>query len=488
MRGAGVVLAIAGAMLAFGLVGAGSGVGGVRTCVAAVADFPPSTKVVLFTPSSSDPLVARLEAELAAVGISVRRLPMPPDSQLDSVVTTGIASGASAVIRVIPRSRGTEVWTGDTTARVLRRRSVGADTSDAALSVIALRTVEFLRASLLDVKRRSAAGAAGSASAASSASAAGYGRSDGSGVPPAGRPVAEQPAREASAGERTGPDRPSSIPAQPAEAPAARLADTPAVRAAEAAAARAPETPPPRLAETAAPRLAEAPGGGAGEGRAATASAKIDGESAPPRAAGSAGEARRPAAARTEATHFEIAVGPALLMSPGGIAPIASAAAIGRGRIKGNAGIELTAIFPIANAQLNNNEGSVQVSTALFGAALTLRLTPPGPWIADAALGVSTLMLRAAGSGVGSVGVVPNAGRVASAWKVGAHARAGGGVQLNSWLALRIDAFAGAVTSRILIEYQVTGPDRNPLPGVSASRASWGPIFAAGTLGLQANW
>jgi hypothetical protein len=176
------------------------------------------------------------------------------------------------------------------------------------------------------------------------------------------------------------------------------------------------------------------------------------------------------------------------LISPGGIAPIASAAVVGRGRIKGSAGIELLAIFPIANAQLNNTEGSIRISTALFGAALTLRLTPPGPWIADAALGVSTLMFRAAGSAVGSVGAVPNASTVASTWKVAGHARAGGGVQINRWLALRIDAMGGVAASRIEIDYRVTGPGGVPIPGVTANRASWGPLFFGGTVGLQANW
>jgi len=113
----------------------------------AAPEFQPSTSVVLFTPAVSDPLVARLEAELAAVGIQVRKVNLPPERQLESTVTREIASGASAAIRVIPRSRGADVWTGDATARVLRRQTTGVGTAD--LSLIALQTVEFLRATLL---------------------------------------------------------------------------------------------------------------------------------------------------------------------------------------------------------------------------------------------------------------------------------------------------------------------------------------------------
>jgi DHA1 family bicyclomycin/chloramphenicol resistance-like MFS transporter len=65
----------------------------------------PSTRVVIFVRSTSDPLAARVEAELAAVGIAVRRIQMPTDEQLEAVVAREMAAGAWATIRE-PQSRG----------------------------------------------------------------------------------------------------------------------------------------------------------------------------------------------------------------------------------------------------------------------------------------------------------------------------------------------------------------------------------------------
>ena len=127
---------------------------------AAEADAAPTatpsrsqTVVLMVDPAMADPLVSRIEAELLSVGLAVRRIDVSPDVDIETVVSRAMASGASAALRIIPRSRGTEVWTSDTRARVLRRRSINLDPSDPALSVLAFRSVEFLRASLLDVPK-----------------------------------------------------------------------------------------------------------------------------------------------------------------------------------------------------------------------------------------------------------------------------------------------------------------------------------------------
>jgi hypothetical protein len=406
--------------------------------------FRPSTKVVLFTPAQPDPLVARLEAELAAVGIAVRRVTLPPDSQLDAVITREIGAGASAAIRIIPRSRGTDVWTGDTTARVLSRRSLKADTSDAALSVIALRTVEFLRASLLEVKRRGP-GVGAPAVAAVRGTAAdqpGQGQSQGQGQP--------QPPEEPSIDRSTATRR--TIAPRPAPADTGRRENTEP---------RSPETQPETSPATA---TVQRPAG-------TTRPDEPDRSTLPSvtRAPGS----ERPAGQRD---HFEIAVGPAVLASPGGIGPVGTLAVMGRGPIAGPVELEMMGVFPLLPTRLTTPDGPIDISVALFGGGAALRLTPArGPWRADVALGASATMLRsagAAGSGLGSVGANE------STWKATGHARIGGGYALNRWIVLRVDALGGVVASRTFI-----GKKGNPI-----DYGSWGSVFAGGALALQASW
>ncbi|MES1171916.1 MAG: hypothetical protein ABUL77_01655 [Bacteroidota bacterium] len=426
--------------------------------------------VVLFTPTASDPLVARIEAELAAVGIAVRRLPMPLDTQIDSVVTREIGEGASAAIRVIPKSRGAEVWTGETTARMLRRRSIRADTSDAALSVIALRTVEFLRASLLDVKRRGGGGGG---------SAAGTGRTAGdqllardAGGAGDKAPLDRAPATAAPAPGAASPDRPP--PAQsptlpiPAAAPPARPAEPPAARVVE------PASPPPLAESRTKAKPADTPGR---EPRP-----EDQDESEPTERATPEPVPRQ----RRSASRHEITVGPSVVGSPGGTTPIASATAIGRVWFAGRVGAEAMALFPLVASRLTHAEGSMAVKAALFGGAVTLRLTGPGRWTADAAAGLCGQFFQVVGSGIGTAGDAPNQGGTESRWKLAGHARVGGGVEINHWLMMRADIVGGfAPSSRITLVYKVT--DANQVDQVT-TRATWGPAFVAGTVGLQADW
>jgi hypothetical protein len=120
---------------------------------AAVTPNRSQTVVLMVDPAAVDPLVARIEAELLSVGLAVRRIDISPGVDIETVVSKAMASGASAALRIIPRSKGTEVWTNDTRARVLRRHAINLEAPDAALSVLAFRSVEFLRASLLDIPK-----------------------------------------------------------------------------------------------------------------------------------------------------------------------------------------------------------------------------------------------------------------------------------------------------------------------------------------------
>lgn len=414
----------------------------------------PSTKVVLFTPAGSDPLVARLEAELLAVGIAVQKVVTPVDGQVETAVSRAIAAGASAAIRVIPRARGVDVWTGDTTARMSRRRSVASESSD--LSVIALRTVEFLRATLLDVKQ--------------SPSATAVPRGEPSGQPE-GEPV---PAREAAPSDpggtvegRTtndrGPPPPTETPAPPPGTGASGRAESPASTAgAQSATPRPAEAPP----EVTAPPV--------------TVARKTErlpewGLEPPPEL----GAPREP-------LHLELAAGPSFVLSPGGVGAITAVAAFGRARMSSVSGFELMAVIPLAPALLHNAEGTVEVKATLLGAAVTFRAEAPRRLRADAAVGASAVMMRAAGSATDVVDATtaPNVGSIQTSWRMAAHLRLGGGVDLSRWLCLRADVIGG-LTARTTIGYDVTTVAGRT---ITTDRATWGPAFATATLGLQASW
>lgn len=174
---------------------------------------------------------------------------------------------------------------------------------------------------------------------------------------------------------------------------------------------------------------------------------------------------------------FGIAFGPALLGGTGGIAPIASAAVIGRAEITERAGLEIMALFPLVPVRLSNAAGSSQISVAVFGAGGSSRLTSVGPWIGDAGVGVSAVLLRAVGDPSAQV----DSGTVAI-WAIAAQARLGGGLAITSWLTARVDVIGGATARHILIAYF------NEKDNVSHVVAAWGRAFAAGTAGLQATW
>lgn len=420
----------------------------------AAPTFNPSTKVVLFTPGKPDPLIARIEAELAALGIAVQKMTAPPEAQIDAVVTREIAAGASAAIRVVPHSRKTEVWTRDTTARVASRRSI-KPTSDAAMSLVALRTVEFLRASLLDVKRRETGTGAVTAAA-----------------PP---PVTAPPPKKVVASESPSPSQtapaPRESPSPSDKSPAAEKTPAPpsVVRA------RPPEPAPVRATNTERPPEPPPP----------PAEEENEENNPPAPAPPTPIDVAEPASASRG--RFAIAAGPAVLASPGGNSPLAALAVIGRVPIAGRLGAELMAIFPVTSSPRKSADGSVETSIALFGGAASLRLTPAtGPWIVDLALGASVTMLRAVGRATGTVGNTPNVGSAVSTQMITGHSRLGAGYHVNRWLVLRADVVAGVLASRLWVATLHT--DTAGAATKLDDFGSWGPLFGGGTLSLQASW
>ena len=431
--------------------------------------FQRSTRVVLFVPVPSDPLAARIEAELAAVGIAVKRVRQPSDSQIEAVITREMLAGASAAIRIMPRSRGTEVWTGDTTAQVSTRRSIQASTSDAALSVVALRTVEFLRASLLEVKRTS--GSSGGAAAAGRAAVDETAEIAGPPQPQSSGPIARVPVL-VPAPPSAQPSGSPVAPSPPNQAPTAALPppsapDVVTTGRRSEGSEPAPGSPPPDLTPTPTPT-----------NRSASVPVIV----------------ARPAP--TVADHhtragavLQLAVGPVVMASAGGSPPIGAIAAIVRIPIAGRLGAEAIAVFPVVPARIARAPGTIEVGVTLFGAAASFRLTPArGPWRADLALGGAATRLRAVGNGSGSVGTAPNLGSTEETWQLTGHLRLGAGYELSRWLTCRADLIAGAVASRIDYQSQVVDTARKVDPGSSVDYGSWGPAFAGVMLSLEAGW
>ncbi len=423
------------------------------------------TVAILVNPALADPLVSRIEAELTAVGIRVRRLELAPGADVEAAVGSAMAGGASAALRVIPRSRGTEVWTSDTTARVLRRRAINASSADAALSVLAFRTVEFLRASLLDVpKSRLRAGPA-------------------------------EPERPAAA-ERPNPvvataPPPSPSPVRP-PAPAASPPSPP-----QPLATAAP--PPPRLSERQPESRPEA--GLARErpdpesdDRTRLEGDRTDAREEPPVAErlsiGIRTISRGTAPMGSARSWVELQVGLAWLLSyrarqlgPATDYALAARIRLGRGLAVGAEGL-------IPAAAQETTLGGARTTFRAYRVGLAMAWTlpfPSGPsrFRLEAGLAVGAIYGSTHGSpdprlGIGAstpaTVVYPDIG----AWKGSAALSVGPSVALTSWLRARLDFGGGLTTARIGV-YQGDKTDAHTVGGL-------GPLYGLGSLGLQATW
>jgi hypothetical protein len=114
---------------------------------AASAPVAHGPRVVLFTVTSDDPLAGRIDAELRALGFEVSRAAIVPDVDIEALVGRALAGGARGA--VVADGHRTDVWIGDDgTGRVALRQELEVDETSGLQSVLALRTVEFLRISL----------------------------------------------------------------------------------------------------------------------------------------------------------------------------------------------------------------------------------------------------------------------------------------------------------------------------------------------------
>jgi hypothetical protein len=124
---------------------------------------PPSLaappQVVLVGRAADDAALARLRAELEALGFQVVETPAPTTaSGRDALDAAARAAGAVAAVRLVPSSTGggVEVWifervTGKTVLREVVAPDASAGGAASTPATIALRAVELLRASLLEM-------------------------------------------------------------------------------------------------------------------------------------------------------------------------------------------------------------------------------------------------------------------------------------------------------------------------------------------------
>jgi hypothetical protein len=104
-------------------------------------------RVVLLALTDDDPLAARLAAELEGMGLDVERARIDPTAAIDEQVRVALAGGARGV--VVADGRRTEFWVAEEgTDRIAMRQELEIESSPTMESVLSLRTVEFLRASL----------------------------------------------------------------------------------------------------------------------------------------------------------------------------------------------------------------------------------------------------------------------------------------------------------------------------------------------------
>jgi hypothetical protein len=111
--------------------------------------------IAVMVERADDPVAVRMRAELEALGFRVIILPVserPPSRE--ALEAAAREAGAVAAVRVVPSQKGVEVWVTDraTGKTVLREVVSPQPGSPAGSGTIAVRAVELLRASLMEVE------------------------------------------------------------------------------------------------------------------------------------------------------------------------------------------------------------------------------------------------------------------------------------------------------------------------------------------------
>jgi hypothetical protein len=119
---------------------------------AAIAD-PSALIAVVRDQETNEPTLTRLRSELDALGLRVVEVEAPAEDRSPRGLERAAREvGAFAALRIVPWERGIEVWIADrVTGKTVLRELVVAP-GEATDEVVALRAVELLRASLLELE------------------------------------------------------------------------------------------------------------------------------------------------------------------------------------------------------------------------------------------------------------------------------------------------------------------------------------------------
>ena len=341
-----------------------SALGAVLTILAPRIALPadsPRIVVIADDIRAHDSIFSRLRAELRTVGFVVTVLPAPPsDTPRRALEEAALHDGAVAAVRLTPSRDRVEVWIVDRiTGKTVLRDVLVTEAEPDRDATIALRTVELLRASLMEV-----------------------------------------------------------------DAPHPPRGDTPAPAEIRTMAG----LPPPAV-------LADRPDS----------------------------EAQR-------APRFALAVAPAMIAGPGGLAPMAALAVDARAFVHPRVGVGVSAFLPLSAARLDANEGTSTSRVFIVSADAFAHFASPGArWDPTLAVGVAGIVLHTEGvaSSPSWLGV-----RSDSA-SFGMFLRPGISVALGDRLRLRTDVVTGLALPRFALDY------------VGRSVATWGWPFFVGSLGLE---
>jgi hypothetical protein len=112
----------------------------------------PVVVAVLVSPSTRATLAARVQAELASLGFATKEIAVDEGADTASLEAAAKTSGAAAAIRVVRSDKRAEVWVVDRVTGKTLLRTVTCGPDENATNVLAVRAVELLRASLLEVE------------------------------------------------------------------------------------------------------------------------------------------------------------------------------------------------------------------------------------------------------------------------------------------------------------------------------------------------
>ena len=321
-------------------------------------------RIVILAPARDDRISLRLQAELRALRFEVPDVEITPDPPArERLEEAARRSSAVAAVRIVPSSAGVEVWIVDRmTGKTVLRELVTDDTRGAAgVATIALRVVELLRASLMEL------------------------------------------------------DAPRAPPGE--------------------------VQPPPLIRELMAP-------------------------------SGATPSASQAEALPSAAPAFAVELGPALLLSPGGLSPAGDLNAAVHFRPFDGLGASVVALIPLVPSSVSGPEGVTTARIGLVGAAFRWAFASPGSaWAPSLGAGIALIWLHLDGAPAPGY-----AGTSADLVTFAPFGRVGLGVAILPRLHVRADALGGLVNARPVVKFG----DR--------TAAVWGTPFVAPTLGLELGW